>query len=80
MQTKNALCLAPLSITISLIAFSISFNLIRRQWKQFITDPQRFLCGTHGRFLHIVNKLAADDTQATSAFLYFTEDEISALS
>ena len=67
-------------MTISLISFSISFTLIRRQWKQFITGPQRFLCGTDGRFLHIVNKLAADDMQATTAFLYFTGDENLALS
>ena len=80
MQTKSALCLALLSMTISLISFSISFTLFRRQWKQFITHPQRFFRGTHGRFLHIVNELAADDTQATTAFLYLTEDEFSALS
>ena len=45
-----------------------------------VTNPQRFFRGTNGRFLHIVNELAADDTQATTAFLYLTEDEFSALS
>ena len=79
MQTKSALCLVLLSMTISLISFSISFTLFRRQKKQFITHPQRFFRGTHGRFLHIVNELAAEDTQATTAFLYLTEDEFSAL-
>ena len=54
--------------------------MFRRQWNQFITHPQRFFCGTNGRFLHIVNELAADDTQETTAFLYLTEDELSALS
>ena len=80
MQTKSALCLALLSMTISLIASSIRFTLFRRQWKQFITHPQGFFRGTNGRFLHFVNELAAVDTQATTAFLYLTEDEISALS
>ena len=79
MQT-SALCLTLLSMTISLISFSISFTLFRRQGNQFITHPQRFFCGTHGRFLHTANELAADDTQATTAFLYLTEDEISTLS
>ena len=54
--------------------------MFRRQWKQFITHPQRFLRVTHGRFLHIVNELAADDTQASTAFLYLSQDEFSALS
>ena len=80
MQTKSALCLALLSVTISLISSRVSFTLFRRHWKQFITHPQRFFRGTHGRFLHILNELAADDTQATTAFLFLTEDEFSALS
>ena len=80
MQIKSALCLVLLSMAISLISFSISFTLFRRQWKHFITHPQRFFRSTNGRFLHIVNELAADDTQATTAFLYLTEDEFSALS
>ena len=79
-QTKRALCLVLLSMTISSISFSISFTFFTRQWNQFVTHPQRIFRGTHGRFLHIVNELAADDTQATTAFLYLTEDEFSALS
>ena len=39
MQTKSALSLALLSLTISLICFSMGFTLFRRQWKQFITHP-----------------------------------------
>ena len=35
---------------------------------------------THGRFLHVANELAADDKQATTAFLYLDEDDFSALS
>ena len=77
-QTKSALCLALFSMTISLISFTVSFTLFRRQWKQFITNLQRFFCGTRGQFLHIVHELAADE--ATTSFLYLTEDEFSALS
>ena len=75
MQTKEALCLVLSSLSISLISFSISFTLFRRHWKQFITHPQLFFRGTQGRFLHNVNEIAVDDTQATTAFLYLTEDE-----
>ena len=34
----------------------------------------------YSRFLHIVNELTAYDRQATTAFLYLTEEEFSALS
>ena len=63
MRTKRALCLALLSVTISLISFSINFTLFRRQWKQFVTHPQRFLRGTHGRYLNIVYELAQTNFQ-----------------
>ena len=79
-QTKSASCLAFLSMTISLISFSVGFNMLRCQWKQLIIQPQLFFRAMHGRFLHIFNKLAADDTLATTAFLYLTQDELSALS
>ena len=80
MQTKSSWCSALLTLTISLISFSISFTMFRRQWKKFIFHPQRFFSGTQGRFVEFVNKLVADDTQGTTAFLYSTEDELSALS
>ena len=80
MQTKSALCLALFSMTISLISFTVSFTLFRRQGKHIINHPQRFFRGTPGRFLHIVHELAADDTRATTAFLYLTEDKFSAMS
>ena len=40
MQTKSALFLVILSMTIFLISFSIPSTLFRRQWKQFITHPR----------------------------------------
>ena len=80
MHTKSGLCLAPLSMIIFLISSSISFTLLRHQWKQFIAHPQCCFNVTHGKFRHNVNELAADDTQATTAFLYSTGDELSALS
>ena len=79
MPTKSAFCLVLLSMTFSLISFSISLTLFIRQCKQFITHPQRFFRGTHGLFSHIVNQLVADGTRATTAFLYLTEDQNSTL-
>ena len=80
LQNKSALCLVLLSKTISLNSFSISFTLFRRQWQQFIAHSRRFLRRTQGRFIHVVYQLAADDTRATTAFLYLIEDEFSSLS
>ena len=71
-QTTSALFPGILSMTTFFISFTISFTLYRNQWKQFITHLQRFFRGTHGRFLRIINELAADDTQATTAFFYLT--------
>ena len=64
----------------SLTSFIISFTLFTRQWKQFTTHPQRIFHGAHGHFLQIVSELAADDTQATTGFLYLIEDQLSPLS
>ena len=56
-ETKSALCLALLSLTVSLISFGMRFTLFEPQWKQFITHPQRFFRGTHARFLHLSTSL-----------------------
>ena len=40
------------SITLSLLTFTISFTLFRRQWKTFL-HPHKFKTST-GRFLHII--------------------------
>ena len=79
MPMKTAFCLACVSMTISLVSFSISATLFRRQWRRFFKHPQRFFRGTHGRFLHIVPTLESDDTDQATAFLYMTDSEFTAL-
>ena len=79
MPMKTAFCLACVSMTISLVSFSISATLFRRQWRRFFKHPQRFFRGTHGRFIHIVPTLESDDTDQATAFLYMTDSEFIAL-
>ena len=75
MPMRTAFSLACVSMTISLLFFSISFTLFRRQLQCFFKHPQRFFRGTHGRFLHIVPNLNDDDNDVTTAFLYMTDAE-----
>ena len=77
---RNSLSLALFSVTIPLISLRIGFTLIRCQWQHFIPHPQRFFHATQARFLDNVDKLAEDETQATTAFLYLSGDELSDLS
>ena len=79
MPMRTAFSLACVSLTNSLLSFSISFTLFWRQWQRFFKHPQRFLCGTHGRFLHIVPNLNDDDNNVTRAFLYMTDAEFLAI-
>ena len=79
MPMRTAFSFACLSMTISLASFSISAILFRRQWQRFFKHPQRLFRGTHGRFFHIVPKLEGDDTEQTTAFVYLTDAEFTAL-
>ena len=65
--------LACVSMTISLLSFSISFTLFRHLWQRFFKHPQRFFRGTHGWFLHIVLNLNDDDNDVIIAFGYMTD-------
>ena len=79
MSMRTAFSLACVSMTISLLSFSISSTLFRRQWQRFSKHPQRFFRGTDGRFLHIVPNLKDDDNDVTTAFLYKTDAEFLAI-
>ena len=79
MPMRTAFSLACVSMTISLLSFSISFTLFRRQWQRFFKHPQQFFRGTHGRFLHNVPSLNYDDNDLTTAFLYMTDAEFLAI-
>ena len=57
------------------LVFSKSFRLFRRQRQLLFTHPQRFIRGTHGRFLQFVSTPKVNDNDVTTAFLYKTEAE-----
>ena len=79
MPMWTAFSLACVSMTNSLLCFSISFTLFQRQWQRFFQHPQRFFRGTHGLFRHIVPNLNDDDNDVTTAFLYMTDAEFLAI-
>ena len=78
LPTRTAICFSVVSITISLLTFSISFTLFRRQWKRLFAHPQRFFRGTSGKFLHIVDAHPTSP-DADSSFLYHSVQEFQAL-
>ena len=79
MPMRIAFSLACVTMTISLLSFSISFTLFRRQWQRLFKHPQLFFRGTYGRFLHNVPSLNDDDNDVTTAFLYMTDAEFLAI-
>ena len=79
-QTKGALCLVCLFMTICVVSWSIGLNIFKRHWKQFITDIHSVFCGIHKSFVHIVSEPVVEDTRTTTAILYLTKNENSALS
>ena len=71
--------MSTLSITMSLLTFSISFTLFRRQWRRLFTNPQKFFRGHSGRFIHIVNNASDEYEETDPTFLYLTVMEFQAL-
>ena len=60
----------------SLLTFTISFTLFRRQWKRLFLHPQRFFTSSQGHFIHILD--GAEDPPPidnNSLFLYLTKNE-----
>ena len=79
LPTRTAFLLSSLSITMSLLTFSISFTLFRRHWQRLFTNPQRFFRATSGRFINIVESLTPEYDSTDSPFLYLTDAEFRAL-
>ena len=63
----------------SLLTFSLSFTLFRRQWQRLFRHPQKFIRGTSGPFIHIMESNPAYYEKADSSFLYFTSTHWSLL-
>ena len=75
---RTAILMSTLSITMSLLKFSICFTLFRRQWRRFFTHPQ-FFWGQSGRFINIVDDQSYDYEPMDPTFAYLTTMEFQAL-
>ena len=75
LPTRTAFLLWSLSITMSILIFSISFTLFRRHWQRLFTNPQRFFWVTFGRFINLVESITAEYDLTNSTFLYLTDAE-----
>ena len=77
---RTAVLFSTVSITLSLLTFTISFTLFRCQWKRHFLHPHKFFKSSKGRLLHDMddNKTppAPDDT---TAFLQLSLQEFNAL-
>ena len=77
---RTAVLFSTVSITISLLTFTISFTLFRRQWKRLFLHPHKFFKSSKGQLLHVMddnNTPAAPDD--TTAFLQLSMQEFNAL-
>ena len=63
----------------SLLTFSLSFTLFRRQWQRLFRHPQEFIRGTSGPFIHIMESNPAYYEKADSSFLCLTSTHWSLL-
>ena len=79
LPTRTAILFSLTSITISLLTFSVSFTLFRRQWHRLFSHPHQFFRDTHGRFLHIVGDSDQQPNETDSSFLYLSVSEFQAL-
>ena len=77
---RTAVLFSTVSITLSLLTFTISFTPFRRQWKRLFLQPHKFFKSSKGRLLHVMNDentpAASDDT---TAFLQLSLQEFNAL-
>ena len=77
---RTAVLFSTVSITLSLLTFTISFTQFRRQWKRLFLHPRIFFKSSKGRLLHVMdndNTLAAPDD--TTAFLQLSLQQFNAL-
>ena len=77
---RTAALFSGISITLSLLSFTISFTLFRRLWKRLFLHPQRFFTSSQGQFIHILDDSENPSLIENNApFLYLTKNEFLAL-
>ena len=78
---RTAVLFSTVSITLSLLTFTISFTLFRRQWKRLFLHPYKFFKSSNGRLLHVTDSHETPDTAIddASVFIQLSLDEFNAL-
>ncbi len=78
MPFRTASLFACISLCISITTGLVSFTLFRRQWKQFLTHPMKFIRGRHGQFIEVAHEEEhiSDSAEAT---IELTRAEFNAL-
>ena len=77
---RTAGLFSTVSFTLSLLTFTKSFTLFRRQWKRFFLHPHKFFKSSKGRLLHVMdNEDTAADPGDTTAILQLSLQEANAL-
>ena len=78
---RTAVLFSTVSITLSLLTFTIRFTLFRRQWKRLFLHSHKFFKTSTGRFLNILDDdlSTSTPTDDASAFLELNLGEFTAL-
>ena len=77
---RTAGLFSTVSFTLSLLTFTKSFTLFRRQWKRFFLHPHKFFKSSKGRLLHVMdNEDTPADPGDTIAILQLSLQEANAL-
>ena len=77
---RRAVIFSSLSITLSLLTFTISYTLFCRHWKRLFLHSQRFFASLPGCCIQIMdNKEDRPPKEINSPFLYLTKHEFPAI-
>ena len=78
---RTAVFFSTVSITVSLLNFTISFTLFHRQWKRLFLHPHKLIKSSNGRLLHVTDSHETPDTAIdyASVFIQLSLDEFNAL-
>ena len=78
---RTTVLFSTFSINLSLLNFTISFTLFRRQWKRLFLHPQKFFKSSNERLLHVTESHETPDPAIddASVFIQLSLDEFSAL-
>ena len=78
---RTAVLFSTVSVTLSLLTFTISFTLFRRQWKRLFLQPHKFFKSSNGRLSHVTDSHETPDPAIddASVFIQLSFDDFNAL-